>query len=52
MPALHLAIHGVPFAGKMLEVIANFQIVMCNQSDVLRNRWFIRDLMPHSSAEV
>jgi hypothetical protein len=50
MPAMHLAIHGVPFAGKMLEVIANFQTVICNQSDVLPNRWFIRDLMPHAHA--
>ena len=55
MPAMHLAIHGVPFAGKMLEVIANSQSVMCNQSDVLGIAWIIRefrDLSPDVSAAV
>ena len=52
MPAMHLAIHGVPFAGIGLEVIANSGVVICNQSDVLSNAWIIRDLSPNVSAAV
>ena len=52
MPAMHLAIHGVPFAGRLLEVIPNFQSVICNQSDVLGIAWIIRDLSPDVSAAV
>lgn len=52
MPAMHLAIHGVPFVGKRLEVISHSHEVACNHSDLFRNRWFIRDLKPRVSAEV
>eukprot|EP00435_Cladocopium_sp_Y103_P021522 s4812_g5.t1 len=52
MPAMHLAIHGVPFIGKKLEVISHSHEMMLNCSDLLRNRWFIRDLTLRPSAAV
>eukprot|EP00435_Cladocopium_sp_Y103_P032886 s2064_g8.t1 len=48
MPAMHLAIHGVPFWGRALEVYSGE--VRCDPSDgLVANMWIIRDQTPNAS---
>jgi len=48
MPAMHLAIHGVPFVGANLEVI-NISFTLCGPFLALRGVWLVRNRGPNSS---